>query len=176
MGPRPIFGSKQQPAAAGNGSAKAPAAGSESDSEDDDDDDAAVAERAGKGTAEDSGDSDAEVDQRRLRMYERSKLRYYYAIVECDSVATAAHLYKQCDGLEFELTANRWGAANVLGNPFSVRIFWLCFPAAPPIQFARDTHCLAWQYLPARAVQFYWTTAAVGLKAGIRGFWALDKT
>ena len=41
-------------------------------------------------------------------MYERSKLRYYFAVVECDSVSTAGHLYAQCDGLEFELSANRW--------------------------------------------------------------------
>lgn len=53
-------------------------------------------------------DSDAEVNQARLRMYERSKLRYYFAVVECDSVSTAGHLYAQCDGLEFELSANRW--------------------------------------------------------------------
>ena len=32
-------------------------------------------------------------------MYERERLRFYYAIVECDSAATAAGLYKQCDGL-----------------------------------------------------------------------------
>ena len=32
-------------------------------------------------------------------MYERERLRFYYAIVECDSAVTAASLYKQCDGL-----------------------------------------------------------------------------
>ena len=52
----------------------------------------------------DSGD---EVDHRRLQMYERSRLRYYYAIVECDDVATAAQLYRECDGLEFEHSANK---------------------------------------------------------------------
>lgn len=46
-----------------------------------------------------------EVDQTQLRMYERSKLRYYYAIIECDSSETAARIYAECDGLEFELSA-----------------------------------------------------------------------
>ena len=52
-------------------------------------------------------DSGGEVDQRRLRLYERSKLRYFYAIVECDAVATAAALYDECDGMEFGRSACR---------------------------------------------------------------------
>ena len=60
------------------------------------------------------------MDQARLRMYERSKLRYYYAVVVCDGVPTAAHLYRECDGLEFELTANRCalGYLPLHGLPF----------------------------------------------------------
>ena len=46
-------------------------------------------------------DSGNEVDQRRLQLYERSRLRYYYAVVECQDVRTAAHLYAECDGIEF---------------------------------------------------------------------------
>ena len=41
----------------------------------------------------------ATLDAEKLRVYERERLRFYYAIVECDSAATAAGLYKQCDGL-----------------------------------------------------------------------------
>lgn len=33
--------------------------------------------------------------------------RYYYAVVECDSSATADYLYKTCDGVEFERTSNK---------------------------------------------------------------------
>ncbi|XP_042063032.1 pre-rRNA-processing protein esf1-like [Salvia splendens] len=52
-------------------------------------------------------DDDDEIDQSKLRAYEISRLRYYYAVVECDSVATADYLYKTCDGVEFERSANK---------------------------------------------------------------------
>lgn len=33
--------------------------------------------------------------------------RYYFAVVECDSSATADYLYKACDGVEFERSSNK---------------------------------------------------------------------
>ena len=41
-----------------------------------------------------------------LRAYELNKLKYYYAVAECDSAATAARVYEACDGLEFEDSSN----------------------------------------------------------------------
>lgn len=72
-------------------------------------------EREGAGGQDAAASSDAEASvssrdeavQRRLAVYERSRLRYFYAIVECDSPATGAQLYRECDGLEFERSANK---------------------------------------------------------------------
>ncbi|KAL3844963.1 hypothetical protein ACJIZ3_002366 [Penstemon smallii] len=52
-------------------------------------------------------DDDDEIDNKKLRAYEQSRLRYYYAVVECDSSATADYLYETCDGVEFERSANK---------------------------------------------------------------------
>ena len=69
--------------------------GAEKGDEDNDDDD-----------DDDDDESDGAVDESRLRYYERSKLRWYYAIVVCSNVRTAEAIYTECDGMEYMKTAN----------------------------------------------------------------------
>ncbi|RPD82468.1 hypothetical protein L226DRAFT_556272 [Lentinus tigrinus ALCF2SS1-7] len=45
-------------------------------------------------------------DEEALRKYQLERLRYYYAIVECDSVEAASHLFNELDGTELERSAN----------------------------------------------------------------------
>nr|CAD1819268.1 unnamed protein product [Ananas comosus var. bracteatus] len=55
---------------------------------------------------DDNSEDDSDVDDNKLRSYELNKLRYYNAVVVCDSSATANHLYKTLDGTEFLKTSN----------------------------------------------------------------------
>ncbi|CAR28696.1 hypothetical protein ZYGR_0U00540 [Zygosaccharomyces rouxii] len=52
------------------------------------------------------GDADKEVDNAALRQYQLERLRYYYAIVYCNNVETGESIYSNCDGTEYESTAN----------------------------------------------------------------------
>ncbi|KAI6028238.1 hypothetical protein EDC04DRAFT_151451 [Pisolithus marmoratus] len=50
--------------------------------------------------------SGEDYDEDALRTYQLERLRYYYAIVECDSVETATHIFNELDGAELERSAN----------------------------------------------------------------------
>ena len=46
-------------------------------------------------------------NREKLRQYELSRLKFYYAVVTCDSPETANEIYEKCDGIEYECSANK---------------------------------------------------------------------
>jgi hypothetical protein len=67
--------------------------------EDDEDDDASIASSA-------PSDRSEEVDMDKLRAYQLERLRYFYAIATFSDPSAAAYIMKECNGAEFERTAN----------------------------------------------------------------------
>jgi len=43
----------------------------------------------------------------RVRKYQVARLKYYYAVAKFDSIEAANHVYTECDGMEYELSATR---------------------------------------------------------------------
>ncbi|GMF07771.1 unnamed protein product [Ambrosiozyma monospora] len=74
------------------------------DSDDESDDDDLDMETAAKKLYEE--DDGVDYNSKALRKYQLQRLRYYYAIVKCDSVETSKAIYDNCDGTEYESTAN----------------------------------------------------------------------
>ncbi|TBU35343.1 hypothetical protein BD311DRAFT_746002 [Dichomitus squalens] len=55
-------------------------------------------------------------DEDALRKYQLERLRYYYAIVECDTVEAASHIFNELEGTELERSANVFDLSFVPDN------------------------------------------------------------
>ncbi|KAI9728195.1 MAG: pre-rRNA-processing protein esf1 [Chrysothrix sp. TS-e1954] len=77
----------------------------ESDNIEDDDDDVNDEQLKAK-IISNSTNPTEEVDSHALRNYQLSRLKYYYAVIACDSADTAYALYNGMDGSEYLSTAN----------------------------------------------------------------------
>ncbi|TKA33783.1 hypothetical protein B0A50_00619 [Salinomyces thailandicus] len=78
----------------------------DNESEDEDSDDEDEDERIRKQLLSNQADEGQEFDTAKLRQYQLERLRYYYAVIECNSKPAAKALYDSMDGREYLTTAN----------------------------------------------------------------------
>ncbi|KAK4574803.1 pre-rRNA-processing protein esf1 [Recurvomyces mirabilis] len=78
----------------------------EEDAEDESEDDGDEDERIKRDLLKEQADDGSEFNTAALRQYQLERLRYYYAVIECDDKFTAKHLYDSMDGREYLTTAN----------------------------------------------------------------------
>ena len=86
-------------------SAKSHALRGDNDNEQEDDDSEGE-RRIRKKLLDDQTNDGEEFDTTKLRKYQLERLRYYYAIISCDTKSTAKTLYDSMDGREYLSTAN----------------------------------------------------------------------